>query len=701
MESLDFPSIHSIEKPAPPDTLTLPPPSPVDDPSHPRREEPLPSAIEAAADASASGSGPPSGKPPSPFPHRPPTPRPRPHGSGADEGDDSEGEGKQPQSPKDPHPQKRAKTEGAFQCLHTCFADPQHKKEFSHRSSRDRHMSSLFLHPSPSCGDACPGRQPVLKFEADKLEKERKAKGEQDRGAKDEAPAEEGEEGAPASKRKSRKGKGGGGGAAPTSPLPSAPSLRPSAASMVLGCHVVRAVPLAPQPNIATWEVVWTKKGLEEVPLDDKKLKAVLPFVFIDEVASAMERFGVAVFCIPVFQLPWNMEENCQPRHWPRLMKTPATVSKMKVTGVNVPDGDEIQQQARSFEDIHDSQAAGGQRKSEESLWEFIASSGEAGAAALWTYYLRDLEEPELDVWGTSTADPSTQVYKADKGAIRHHLNLNLFSKHAKSLFSLMDAKLWEWKGVASGSFYLKTVLSLFRAHFEQGFLPAHNMCRGGASTWYFVHQRDMFRLKRFLVNLVRAQYPLEAECKLTAEEEAAIPMLLYSRQLWLSPAMLHADGIPVQRVVQTAGQAVVTDGCVLHWGVVTDADDPHCLQEAINYCPQSWLSHGLKRLVDWMGELRLYLDVLDSSTNEGFKAVLCGEGVQLMLAHHSPSNVMIPFLAKIREDILKDKPSFAGFKVMNQPTKDAIAVDLDKMLQWYKDKRLAQFFLKFYPKKR
>ena len=213
MESLDFPSIHSIEEPAPPDTLTLPPPSPVDDPSHPRPEEPLPSAIEAAADASASGSGPHSGKPPSPFTHRPPTPRPRSHGSGDDEGDDSEGEGEQPQSPKDPHPQKRAKTEGAFQCLHTCFADPQHRKEFSHRSSRDRHMSSLFLHPSPPCGDACPGRQSVLKFEADKLEKERKAKGEQDRGAKDEAPAEEEEEGAPASKRKSRKGKGGGGGA--------------------------------------------------------------------------------------------------------------------------------------------------------------------------------------------------------------------------------------------------------------------------------------------------------------------------------------------------------------------------------------------------------------------------------------------------------------------------------------------------------
>ena len=68
MVSLDFPSIHSIEDPAPPDTLTLPPPSPVDDFSHPRPEEPLPSAIEAAADASASGSGPASGKPPSPFP---------------------------------------------------------------------------------------------------------------------------------------------------------------------------------------------------------------------------------------------------------------------------------------------------------------------------------------------------------------------------------------------------------------------------------------------------------------------------------------------------------------------------------------------------------------------------------------------------------------------------------------------------------
>ena len=185
--------------------------SPVDDPSHPRPEEPLPSAIEAAADASASGSGPPSGKPPSPFPHRPPTPRPRSHGSGDDEGDDSEGEGEQPQSPKDPHPQKRAKTEGAFQCLHTCFADPQHKKEFSHRSSRDRHMSSLFLHPSPPCGDACPGRQSVLKFEADKLGKERKAKGEQDRGAKDEAPAEE-QEGAPAALRRERKRMGGRGG---------------------------------------------------------------------------------------------------------------------------------------------------------------------------------------------------------------------------------------------------------------------------------------------------------------------------------------------------------------------------------------------------------------------------------------------------------------------------------------------------------
>ena len=175
-------------------------------------------------------------------------------------------------------PTRRAKTEGAFQCLHTCFADSQHKKEFSHRSSRDRHMSSLFLHPSPPCGDACPGRQPVLKFEADKLEKERKVKGEQDRGAKDEAPAKEEEEGAPASKRKSRKGKGGGGGTAPTSPLPSAPSLRPSV--LIQLQHIALPADVGDQPPLPHAEGVGDgdKDGHDVVPsrLRQGQLLAVL-----------------------------------------------------------------------------------------------------------------------------------------------------------------------------------------------------------------------------------------------------------------------------------------------------------------------------------------------------------------------------------------------------------------------------------------
>ena len=62
-----------------------------------------------------------------------------------------------------------------------------------------------------------------------------------------------------------------------------------------------------------------------------------------------------------------------------------------------------------------------------------------------------------LPPWFPSTSPPSTPSRNPRRripshcplprpGAIRHHLNLNLFSKHAKSLLSLMDAKLWEWK---------------------------------------------------------------------------------------------------------------------------------------------------------------------------------------------------------------------------------------------------------------
>jgi hypothetical protein len=454
-------------------------------------------------------------------------------------------------------------------------------------------------------------------------------------------------------------------------------------------------VPLTPQPGISTITYHTDGNGAVTETAVTTALPPLVPFVFIAEVINTMDRDCIAVFAVPVHQQPSNMEAHCQPRHWHRLMNTQTTPSKMRLTDINIPDSDEPVSGRRSFAELHDPRAATAVRMTELQLWAYMERAADPSVPPVWSWYLRDLELPTMDVWGTSPGVAGSRAYKADKGAVRHYLNTNLFTPHAKSLFSILPAD-WVWRGVTSASCYLKMVLSIFRMHFEQAFFPAYNACTSGASHWYFVRDEHLPRLNALLVELLKKRYRLERQQPMTDEELAVLPFALYSRSLWLSPRLLLENGIPVERVVQTAGQVVVVDGCILHWGMVGDADDPHCVQEAINFCPQSWLTRGLKRLVAWMADLHRYLDVVDATTNGEFASLMCTDAVQLLLAHHAPANMVKPLLEKLKKELKSQTPSFAGFNSISSSMKEAILADVERVMEVYKEPRVQQLFRKY-----
>jgi hypothetical protein len=205
------------------------------------------------------------------------------------------------------------------------------------------------------------------------------------------------------------------------------------------------------------------------------------------------------------------------------------------------------------------------------------------------------------------------------------------------------------------------------------------------------VREEHLPQLNSFIVKTARALYPLERVQPLTVEELAALPLLLFSRQLWFSPRQLIAHGVPVSRIEQTAGQVVVLDGCIVHWGMVADAVWPHCLQEAINYCPLLWLTRGLERLVKWMGDLQRYLTVVDSSTNREFRKLICSDYMQRMLAHHAPAQVMVPLLKRIRGKVVSPSPPY---DTLDQP--HITVAEIDKLLAGYSDDRVVALFERF-----
>ena len=85
----------------------------------------------------------------------------------------------------------------------------------------------------------------------------------------------------------------------------------------------------------------------------------------------------------------------------------------------------------------------------------------------------------------------------------------------------------------------------------------------------------------------------------MTDKEAKLCGMLLYSRELFLSPEEMAAFNprLKVRRTEQRPNMAMYGRGSCPHWGIVSGFD---CQQMAINTCPPKWLNDGLLRLYQY-----------------------------------------------------------------------------------------------------
>jgi len=454
-------------------------------------------------------------------------------------------------------------------------------------------------------------------------------------------------------------------------------------------------------------------QALRSLAVAETSCGTVVPFPFIDEVLNAMDHRGIAVFAIPFafFSIPLAQQPTVlSARNWQLLTHPKLAPNKMQIIDINLPDGDTTPAELMSFAELQ-SATPNGLIQTEQQMWSTVEGS-RGRSASMKVLGFKDVKG--RDEWGAMNLDDKQPVDVSNEGHVRHFLNTNLFSNHSNSLFTLANENL---HGVASQSYYIKTRFSLFRCHFGQAFFPSFHSCVAGACVWYFIAEKDLPQLNAFLIFHLTHRLRLEG---LTKAEKNVLLMLLYTRSLWLSPRLLMEAHIPIQRVMQTAGQVVITNGCVLRWGMAADMS---CLQEATNFCPVSWCTRGLKRLVQWVAELQRYCDVIETSSNAGLVLLLLDATVCETLSHHAPAHILTPFLERVKQDLtlptetvtapritrakasnsptstrppqppLATEPTFLPFQFLNAVIRQSIAADIDKVLAGFKEKRVARLY--------
>ena len=221
--------------------------------------------------------------------------------------------------------------------------------------------------------------------------------------------------------------------------------------------------------------------------------------------------------------------------------------------------------------------------------------------------------------------------------------NTHLFSSHPYNLCSLMLD--WTFAGFSSPSWYSKVDGSFFCMHVEQLFAPFYNICYEGSTTWYVIHREDRAQFDEYIVKRAREWYGVGEDVALTDREREAIKGLLYTKQVVFHPDDVRKAGIRVTQVEQSAGTAVVGDGDLIHFGVVTPSPTPpHSINEAINFLPIQWLSTGLPRLLQWLRWLRdAWIPTQQANALEGEQKQQLREALQhhrtnyLVALHCSP----------------------------------------------------------------
>ena len=294
------------------------------------------------------------------------------------------------------------------------------------------------------------------------------------------------------------------------------------------------------------------------------------PFPFIDEVEAVVQMEGCATFIFPhLDQLPDCPLPECNYIGWSSLRRQLLRPSRVRLVAVNLPDRDDrTKVKLQSWQALRNSLAATGRRSTEVEMWRTAEAPGDGGEVEMCWELNSAVGIEEAVMWKKPVADDTLSAGTKPSNQRRHFFNCTLFRSDVRSLLGL--SKL-DWPGVTSPTYHRRVRHSITRCHFPQAFFPTFSRQGAGTSVCYFVKGQHVTLLKRFLAAYLPQRLGFK-ESELNEAEKDALAFLLHAGALWISPALLMNAGIPVYRVQQKPGEVVVTDGCVLQWGMVADS---------------------------------------------------------------------------------------------------------------------------------
>lgn len=357
------------------------------------------------------------------------------------------------------------------------------------------------------------------------------------------------------------------------------------------------------------------------------------------------------------------LTEQPQPPHLEKLGHTRAAIYSMPAVCFNVPDENRVERASRK------------RCRVKADVLENMRELAKRMARPRRVLYQRDNES--FSAW-----PPAQPSIPAALDSL-HAYNPHLFALHHANLSSLMlDAP---FAGFSSPSWYVKQRNSFFCMHVEQLFAPFYNYCYSGGTTWWVVRREDRARLDAYLVERAKAEYGVTGA--LSAEQEAAVKGLLFTKLVYLHRDDLLKAGVRLSEVQQVGGTVVIGDGDLVHFGRCTLGENANSTNEAVNFLPIQWLSTGLPRLLDWMRWLRdSWLPMQKHSamrcpSEQNLRAAMQNSRTNELLALHCAplwTHVLLMRLQDLLELDARPAPGSSGAKtrqaVYAQLTDDGVA---------------------------
>ena len=176
----------------------------------------------------------------------------------------------------------------------------------------------------------------------------------------------------------------------------------------------------------------------------------------------------------------------------------------------------------------------------------------------------------------------TTRVYGADFPMSLFGENDHLWQLN--SLTYLFDRFPHPMPGISTPFVYFGSAGSCFPMHTEDLDLPYVNFLHAGCpKVWYVVHRTSTHRLLSLAARLDQELIPRPNFCK----------NVLRHKDMLLTPALLSAEGISFDTIVQTPGQFVIGDSFSFHEGFNSGFN----LAEAVNFATDAWIPYGRKAI--------------------------------------------------------------------------------------------------------